>query len=329
MLKPKITHMDQDLAGPYFAYRTQPGKACPQRLFLLGGTHGQEIAGPLAVMELLKQEWRWPNVEMVAIIQDPEGYKEEGYGFVGVDKHSSMWPPLWAYRMNEEVYWLYVDENSAWGNTVAVPERHQFMRDEMDALQPTFVLSLHETVRSEVRRDVFWAGSGILFIECYPIDFLELNKAVDIIGAPLHDPMGWAFRTLKDWLRPMWKGLRWQDAAKALTSNPYYQLVTRTTERYMQDGGKVCGVAWMRYMETMGVPTIGPGRMLHHPIQTQAEWKTATDYAVGKYGCPAVTTETFQSAELGLRGVDDRVDQQLRYITAVLDTLEEIANENH
>ena len=330
MLKPEITGMElRD--GVYWAKRgVEPAQdKQPQRLYLLGGTHGQEFAGPLAVQKLLQQDWRWPNVAMVAIIQDPEGYKEEGYGFVGVDEHSSMWPPLWGYRMNQEVYWLYVDENSAWGNTVAVPPRHKFMRHVMDMVDPTFVVSLHETVRSETRRDLFWCGAGLLFIETYPLDFAELQGAVDVIGSPLSDPIGWSFRTLKDWIRPMWKGLRWQDAQKALAGNPHYQLVTRTTERYMQNGGKVCGSAWMRYLEEMGEPTVGPGRMIHDPIMLQAEWKTATDYAVGKFACPAVTTESFQPAELGLRGVDERVDQQFRYVTAVLDTLEEIANENH
>lgn len=301
----------------------------PQRLFLLGGTHGQEFAGPMAIMQLLQEEWRWPNVDMVAIIQDPIGYKEEGYGFVGVDEHQSMWPPLWRHPKNDEIYWFYVDENSAWGNNVAVPPRHQFMRNAMDFLDPTFVLSLHETVSEETRRHLFWAGAGLLLIETYPMSLHEYNGAIDPIGPPLSDPIGWSGRVLKDWLRGVWKGMRYQEASKALARNPHYKQVTKIAEKYTADGGRVAGTPWMRYLEHVGMPTIGPGRLIHGPMMIQSEWKTVTDYATGWYGCPGVTTETFQPAELGLRGLDERVDQQYRYIIATLDVLNEVPNESN
>ena len=113
-----------------------------QRLFLIAGCHGNEIAGPLALQKLMQDEWRWPNVEMRAVFQDPEGFKEEGYGFVGVDGNESMWPPLWDFRMNKELYWFYVDENSAWGNNVVQTPRHLKMKELMAELKPTFCLSL-------------------------------------------------------------------------------------------------------------------------------------------------------------------------------------------
>jgi hypothetical protein len=95
-------------------------------------------------------------------------------------------------------------------------------------------------------------------------------------------------------------------------------------KRYYEDGGSICGDAWMRYLEDIvGYITVGPGRILHGPASIQSEWRTVTDYALGRYGCPGMTTESFQSAELGLRGLDDRVEMQHKYVTAVLDVLNE------
>lgn len=331
MLKPKITGLTQHESGVYYAVRNIDEQTVkPQRLYLLGGTHGMEIAGPMAVMKLLEGEWRWPNVEMAALIQDPTGYKEEGYGFVGVDEHQSMWPPLGrSYSRNEELYWFYVDENSAWGNNVVVPPRHVFMREAMAELDPTFVVSLHETIWDENRRNLFWAGAGIFLIETYPMDLRELGGVMDTIGSPHSDPIRWSYRTLKDWLRPLWKGLRYQEASKALKGNPHYKLVTKIAEKYMSEGGRVAGTPWMRYLEHWNRPTIGPGRLIHDQIYLQADWKTVTDYAVGMYGCPGVTTETFEPPEIGIRGVDDRVEQQLLYVTSVLDVLNEVGNESN
>jgi len=60
----------------------------------------------------------------------------------------------------------------------------------------------------------------------------------------------------------------------------------------------------------------------------QSEWKTITDYALGLYGCPGITTETFPVGEVGLRGIEQRVAQQLAFTEATLDILETLACES-
>ena len=298
-----------------------------QRLYLVAGTHGNEIAGPLALQKLIVDEWRWPNVQMIAVFQDPEGWKEEGYGFVGVDGHESMWPPLFGYRKNEEMYWFYVDENSAWGNYAVDTPRHKRMKELMADLEPTFLVSLHETVRAETQRDLFWVGSGILLIEAWPISAGELRGVSNWVGNPLSDFVGWSVKVLVEWLRDMVGVRRYTLATRAIKNNPHYQLTTKIAKRYKELGGVVASTRWMRYMETVQQLAIGPGRLLSGILRMMSEWRTATDYAACNYGCPAVTTETFPCGEVGLRGIDQRVQQQLTYCHAVLDTLNEVPDE--
>jgi len=132
---------------------------------------------------------------------------------------------------------------------------------------------------------------------------------------------------LVEWLRDMFGIRRYRFASRAVKDNPHYQLTTEVADRYCELGGKLTGDKWIRYQEFMQQLTIGPGRLLHGPIRLMSEWRTATDYAASNFGCPGVTTETFPCAEAGLRGIDQRVEQQLAYCHAVLDTLERKAHE--
>lgn len=337
MLKPNLRDLpfagQQD--GVYWAERSwltisdELGWIEPsQHLFLNVGTHGCEIAGPLALKRLLEDEWRWPNVRLMAVWQDPVGYDEEGYGFISSEGKASCWPPLFRYFMDDEMFWLYQDENSAWGMTVNIPIRHKVMRDLMDRCNPTFCLSLHETIRSEVRRDPVWAGAGLLTIETWPISSEELEAVLEPEGDLLEDPLRWLGRMLWYWIAPHSIGERyiqpkWKMAAQVLKNNPHYELTTKCSQAYIKMGGIVTGTKWMRYQEYLNQAVIGPGRLIHKPEYMVSDWRTVTDYAVGKFGCPGVTTETFPCAEIGLRGVDDRVDQQYKFIVSTLDILNE------
>lgn len=325
MLKPELKAFAnlamRDPSGIYVTVRGNPD--APQKLFLLVGTHGQEIAGPLAMKKLLEADWRWLNVAMIVVWQDPRGYEEEGYGFLSAEGDASCWPPLWHNYVNRERYWVYLDENSAWGNMVIVPPRHQAMRQLMHELKPTFCLALHETVRSEVQRDLFWAGAGILLIESWPISITEQDAIVNPAGDPFDNLAGWALRFLWEWLRPSFGIPRWRRAAKVLASNEYYHLLTTIATRYEELGGVVLGKKWMRYLEAQGDLAVGLGRLMDRREHTASDWTTVTDYALKHYGCPGVSTETFQGPTLGLRGIDRRVGQQLTYVHSVLDVLNE------
>lgn len=328
MLKPtaleiaKAFGLYQD--GVYFT-RCGPDDAS-QRLWLSAGTHGQEIAGPLALAELVQPgKWKWPHVSMVATFSDPEGYDREGYGFVGLEGNESCWPPLWGYRQDGKGYWNYYDRNSLWGNTdtATLPLSHHAERMAMDIFEPTFVLSLHETVRSEVERDAFWVGAGLLVIETWPASAAEMNAVLGVSGSL----SATAFDILYSWIKSVLGVPQWRVAARALGSNPRYRLVSEIVSRYEQKGGKMTGERWMKYLALFlpGDLIVGPGRILHGPLVAQAEWKTITDYALGLFGCPGITTETFQAGEVGLRGIEQRVSQQLAFAEATLDVLETLA----
>ena len=232
-----------------------------------------------------------------------------------------MWPPLFGSYKNEEMFWLYTDENSAWGLNAVQTPRHKLMKRLMAKFEPTFMLSLHETVRTEVNTDIFWPGAGILLIETWPISSSELAAANNFAG--------WIVRVLVEWLRDMVGVRRYRLATRGLKKNPHYQLTTKIAERYVELGGELTSKRWMRYMEAVQQVVIGPGRILHGIVSMLSEWRTATDYAVSNYGCPGITTETFPCGEVGMRGIDQRVEQQLTYCHAVLDTLEGIENEDN
>ena len=274
--------------GVYFA--TQGSPDAPQRLWLSTATHGQEIAGPIALAELMEQDWIWPNVQMVATFSDPYGYKEEGYGFASIEGDESCWPPLWGYRMDGKGYWSYYDRNSLWGNTDSgtMPLSHQAERMAMAALMPTFVLSLHETVRSEVERDPFWAGAGLLVLETWPISAAEVGAA----RSGTKSPVAAAYGLLRDWIESALGWPQYIRAARALKNSPYYQMVSEIVSRYEQGGQEVTGDKWMKYlaMSMSDDIFVGPGGILHGPSMAEAEGYTIMDYALAHFGFPGITT---------------------------------------
>ena len=305
--------------GVYFGERGED--SAPQRLWLSTATHGQELAGPIALAELLKRGWKWPNVQMMATISDPYGYMQEGYGFSSVEGEESCWPPLWGYRMDGKGYWSYYDRNSLFGNTdeSTLPPSHLAERVAMDAFSPTFTLTLHETVRSEVERDPFWAGAGLLVIETWPISAAEISVARSGNGSLT----GVACGLIWDWIASALGHPQYIHAAKALKDNPHYQAVSEIVSRYERNY-RVTGNKWMKYlaMSMRNDIFVGPGRILHGPAMAQSEWHTITDYALSHFGCPGITTETFPTGTVGLRGIEERAAQQLAFVESTLDVLD-------
>lgn len=327
MLKPRAN--DLNIAGSYMIagcrYLYRGDTNAPARVWLQVGEHGQEIAGPLALALLSHEEWRWPNVQLLACFSDPIGYDEEGYGFASTEGGEACWPPLWGYRQDDEGFWRYVDRNSTWGtmNENALPVSHREMRFEMDTFKPTFVVTLHETVRSEVKPDVFWQGAGLLLIENFALTDSEIvgamGRSVTILGTVLRPLIGWLGGIVGI---PAWKFTR-----GALKDNADYNLLTRIADRFEELGGWLPDRKWTRYLELFESrdPLTADGRLMHGPALARADWRTITDYAMGMFGCPGVTTESFKSATVGVRGLDERVDLQLTYVRAVLNTLDEEA----
>lgn len=325
MLKP--TANDLDIAGSYMIdgcrYLHRGSTNAPVRVWLQVGEHGQEIAGPLALALLSHESWCWPNVQLLACFSDPIGYDEEGYGFTSSEGDEACWPPLWGYRQDTEGFWRFVDRNSAWGtmNESALPVSHWEMRQKMNVFEPTFCLSLHETVRSEIKTDPFWQGAGLLLIENFPVSPSEIagvmGKSSTVLGAILRPLVGWLTSILGV---PAWKFAR-----RALKDNADYTLLTHIADRFEELGGWLPGRKWTRYLEMFEGrdPLTADGRLMHGLELARSDWRTITDYALGKFGCPGVTTESFKPAANGLRGLDKRVDLQLKYVHATLDTLNE------
>lgn len=327
MLKPRAN--DLNIADSHMIdgcrYLGRGDRNAPVRVWLQAGEHGQEIAGPLALALLSREEWRWPNVQLLACFSDPVGYDEEGYGFTSSEGDEACWPPLWGYRQDKEGFWRSVDRNSAWGtmNRNSLPASHKTMRESMDVFEPTFCLTLHETVRSEVKPDVFWQGAGLLLIETFPI---SPDEATGVAGKS-DTVLSTILRPLVEWVTGIFGVPAWKFARRALKDNPHYALLTRIAKKFEAAGGWLPGRKWTKYLEyfTRHDPLTADGRLMHGPNFARSDWRTLTDYALGQFGCPGVTTESFKPATPGQRGLDERVDLQLKYVHAVLDTLDEEA----
>ena len=193
----------------------------------------------------------------------------------------------------------------------------------MNFFRPTFCLTLHETVRSEVKPDPFWQGAGLLLIENFP---LSPREAANVQGGS-DSVLGAILGPLVRWITSILGIPGWKSAQKALKDNPHYALLTRIADRFKEIGGWLPGRRWTRYLEYFEGrdPLTADGRLTHGPEFARSDWRTITDYALGHWGCPGVTTESFKSSSVGLRGLDERVHLQLLYTHAVLDILDEEA----
>ena len=83
------------------------------------------------------------------------------------------------------------------------------------------------------------------------------------------------------------------------------------------------GQKWLRYLELFGELSVGEGRVLHGPGFYASDWIVVTDYATRNFGCPGITTETFPCGEIGCVGLDWRIKQNVGFVKATLDVLEE------
>lgn len=296
----------------------------PSRLFVIAAQHGQEIAGPEALATFLEKwnndDWPWPHVQVAFAFDDIKGYAEEGYGFVSTEGEEGCWPPLWRHYQDQgKGYWMWYDRNSSWGNTniSRLPPALQGLRKVVDVFRPTFCLSLHETVHSEVEENKFWAGADPLLIEEWPLSVAEgaglSGKNMDLLGS--------AAMLLVAWL---WPGFQPKYLQWVLRNNPHYQLITDIVAQYEDGGFLLTGKKWMEYLRLGGSNIIlDQGRIFHNPQMLLAEWRTVTGYCAAKFGCPGVTIETFPTGTTGLRGLDKRVEQAEKFLTATLDALNE------
>ena len=294
----------------------------PQRVFIIAGQHGQEIAPPEAIASFLEEErdnWRWPNVQACFVWDDMVGYTEEGYGFVSTEGEEGCWPPSWRYHQDQgKGYWMWYDRNSTWGNITLsrLPPALQGARAVMNLLKPTFCLSLHETVHSEVEDNRFWAGALPLLIETWPLSLKE-NGA--LLGAG-RDLLGEAAFVMANWV---WSGFSTKYLQWIIRDNPHYRLITDVVGYYQEMGNGLTEKAWMEYLKLGGNQVIlGPGRILSDPRMATSEWRTVTGYAAARFGCPGITIETFPTGTVGMRGLDVRVQQHYDFIVATLETLE-------
>lgn len=301
-------------------------KDAEQKLYLDVACHGQEFAGPLALRDFVKKhgkDWKWPNVQMLAVLVDMLGTEEVGYGFWGVDGNASCWPPLWGYRQDNNRYWTHVDYNSAWGNMALghLSPLHKTMRGVLEGYEPTFLLSLHETVENETDRGFFWPGCGIMIVERYPLAPDAYRKLLGVPD-PASNLLGFCEYLFRRWFTFVTGRPRWKRNARILSKQKDCKLIADIVEKYVDGGNPLLGKKWQRVMELQGIITTGPGRLFFGGDKN-SDWMTVMDYGVRRFGVPAITTETFPAGEVGLVGIDWRKNQQLAFVEAVLDALGE------
>lgn len=316
------------------------------RLYVQDITHGIEMGPALACAWAIK-ELKPKNVRVCLVSADPQGLREEGYGFVDLEGDECVDFPWygtdpWGGSYLRRAF----DLNSEFGMSSPLSERSKEIRELLHEFQPTFVLALHETWNP-----FFWGGSGILLLETYPtspadwdllpgavtgtegiqailnpLRYLE-EMVADWAGGVASEPMAWLHRRtglslFKD------KGRMYRRLQKSLANNPHYQLVSRIVKRYEDLGGYLCGYPWTKFLDGAYKNSMcGPGRINRSLWTGITSWLTLSSYCTNQFGCPSVTSETFDPIRAGTWGIEERAEQSFLFIKAVMEELGEEDNE--
>jgi hypothetical protein len=205
--------------------------------------------------------------------------------------------------------WVAYDRNSLWGSICddSLPASHRAHRQLLETFRPDWAIALHETVDDPL--DAWGIGEGLLLIEEFPLSYAELGSMQGLgVLAPL---AGWFASVLK--LPPYWK------AALTLRHNPACALFRAAAKSYSRRGGRLLSNLYLEIFR--GFSALGRGRVMHSRGLLDVSWLTFTGYCLAWFGAPGVTLETFNTAYVGLRGIEARAASQVSYITALLDVL--------
>lgn len=314
MLKPS-PHSKTTYLGPENA---------PERLWVMALTHGREFAPKLA-LEWATEELNPKNVRVALVAADPQGMTEEGYGFVDLDGDECVdFPWHRGDPWGESYLRTAFDLNSEFGMSSPLSKRSAEIRRLLDEFSPTFVLSLHETWSK-----FFWGGSGLLLIETYPTSPTDWNlfpgaiTGVEGLLSVLFNPAKYLSEMLADWARGLLRRPTYRRLQKGLSKNPHYQLISRIADRYKESGGPICSKWWTDYLGAIyKMSMVGEGR-LNMSLETSfTDWLTLSSYAVNKFGCPSITTESFDPIRAGTWGIEERGEQQFLFLKAVVEELD-------
>jgi len=203
-------------------------------------------------------------------------------------------------------------------------KRSAEIRRLLDEFRPTFVLALHETWSP-----FFWGGAGLLLIETYPTAPADWNlfpgaiTGMEGLLSVLCNPAKYLSEMLADWARGLLRRPSYTRLQKGLSGNPHYERISRVVERYKELGGPICSGWWTDYLGAVyKMSMVGEGR-LNTSLETGlTDWLTLTSYAVNKFGCPGITTETFPQIRAGTWGISERAEQSFLMIKAVVEELD-------
>jgi hypothetical protein len=303
------------------------------RVLFIASTHGLEPAPALAMRWAIEGMKLPDDIALGLMVLDPEALDEEGYGFVDLSGNPCSDPPQRGYGVDGSYYQCYFDRNSEF--SLSIPSIQAARnRALMTKFAPTFVHAAHET--TSLTSPIFWNGAGILVIECYPIHPSYLNLLPGAIGGPmlpsglgaglaLLEPDRWFRRVIEDWACGMFGAFRSWRARRHLRDHPGFSLVGKVIRRYKKAGGQLLQAPWQRRLENeYGGLMVGQGRLLDIVRPTMCDWLTASEWAVWKFGCIAVTTETFPPGR-STWGLDERAEQTYLFLKAII---EELADED-
>jgi len=310
--------------SPYFPITYLGPEDAEHRIWIQALTHGREFAPRLAI-EWAKEELRPRNVRVALVAADPQGMVEEGYGFVDLDGDECVdFPWHRGDPWGEPYLRTAFDLNSEFGMSQPLSERSAEIRRLLDEFKPTFTLALHETWNP-----LFWGGAGILLIETYPTSQMDwalfpgaITGREGFISA-ITNPAKYLAEMVADWARGVFRRPTYRRLERGLSGNPHYQLISRIAERYKALGGPIVGQPWTDYLGAIyKMSMVGEGR-LNTSLETgMTDWLTLTSYCVNKFGCPSVTTETFDPIRAGVWGIEERGEQSFLMIKATVEELD-------
>jgi len=310
--------------SPYFETAYLGPENAPGRVWCQAITHGREFAPCLAI-EWAKEELKPKNVQVALVAADPQGMTEEGYGFMDLDGDECVdFPWHRGDPWGEPYLRTAFDLNSEFGMSRPLSKRSAEIRRLLDEFKPTFVLSLHETWSP-----VFWGGAGILLIETYPTAPEDWNlfpgavTGAEALVSILTNPTKYLSEMLADWARGVFRRPTYKRLERGLSKNPHYQLVSHIVDRYKTLGGPLCGGWWTDYLGAVyKMSMVGEGRLNLSLETSLTDWLTLTSYAVNRFNCPSVTTETFDPIRAGTWGISERAEQSFLFLKAAVEELD-------
>lgn len=293
-------------------------KKASEKILILGGCHGREPAGPLAVLQMMKsfkKEGKYTravleNSQIIFIpCTDPEGFTMRAWMAVDMEGHEEHWPP-------QRRIVRYRDTNGVWGDRVQSP-RIMAIQDyiKSEIKKPTLAFDLHETVGKYA--DLTFKGAGILSIESFHIPERIYRRLESIPVKPtnfISRALCKIPANIRRWIPLIDKEWRYS----ILKEIPAFEIGEAALQNVKKKGLKTYRGGYQALLEKRHpynppqLLAFAEGRTVDGPLLYELDIRVCTTWLYEEFGTIAITTETFQNSS------DERVLEQVAFVEGAI-----------